>query len=75
MGTDVSKEHAASIIRIELRAEEVVRLCVWVARKVVYGRGRGEEIDLHPAPTDFCMWMEAASCSETLVSTTQKTTI
>jgi hypothetical protein len=41
VGTDVPKEHAAFIIRVELRAEEVVRLCVQVARKVVHGRGKG----------------------------------
>jgi hypothetical protein len=33
--TDVTKEHGASIFRVELRAEEVVRLCV-------QGRGKGK---------------------------------
>jgi hypothetical protein len=51
--TYVPKEHAASIFRVELRPEEMVRLCGWVARKVSMGGGGGKETDLHPDPTDF----------------------
>jgi hypothetical protein len=61
VGTNVPKEHAASIFSVKVKDEEVVRLCGQVARKVA-------------SLTSYLM-KEAACCSESLVSTTQNTTI